>query len=737
MSKNNYIVLLAILGDPDVHFGITGTGGYNKTVCELLNYLKNTDKRIIVITNANKYNSTYNTAFSENITVYRIDFQEIWESHQEYIVENIENIIKYVEEILLLPEFKDKISLIHSFYWVSGFVAAKIKGKYAIPFIHTVISLSEDKVATGVLPHAAEQGNYERFFLPLADLIFAITPQELNTLNRKYNIPEDKIRVVGRSVNSVFPTDYEYKKELQFFDDNIGKPTPVYDSAWWENGAFLYVGRIVEIKGIHQIVSAWIFARKQYNITIPLWIVGGTPQQIYEMREKLLSSLHDLSEYEENRQIVWWGNLDSKGISTLMRKAQAVIMHSRFEAGGRVVVEALSGGVPVIATPYGFAKDYVYNGYNGYITQFNDIKHLAEIMSLFSEQPYLSSVLGTSAYNFMKEVVISWDYFKNHIRVYDSYINRSGMNIKQLCDTVVPSDLNSYKSRKCVTVFPYFNTDRSISVLSELIFPILGRHQLSKITRDDNHSEIYLITAKNQIFYLKTFYHIITDRFSRLQYRNTNVISAQEQVSKALDSTKHFCVADLITADCKNLMYIIPRYDIIEEEGVDVLLSFWKEAVPDKRFSKLYSEGNFKELGKLIEKTEDPLINSLFCAEIAYKKMFCKHKLPTEVDQKIRLIMKKSPASFFGLNYGKEIQGHIALIYETAKLLPTHSHFIGEIGYDLVLTYIKYNRDDIGLWKKIKMLNEFLRLDLLFLIVVYAVKKASDFPKTIRYILDL
>lgn len=57
MQKDNSILYLALLGDPEVSVGMPKTGGYNQTVKELLEYFSNSLINITVITNSNRYNA--------------------------------------------------------------------------------------------------------------------------------------------------------------------------------------------------------------------------------------------------------------------------------------------------------------------------------------------------------------------------------------------------------------------------------------------------------------------------------------------------------------------------------------------------------------------------------------------------------------------------------------------------------------------------------------------------------
>ena len=48
-------------------------------------------------------------------------------------------------------------------------------------------------------------------------------------------------------------------------------------------------------------------------------------------------------------------------------------MHSKYEPGGRVSIEAMSAALPVIATPCGFAVDTIINWHTGFLVNWKKL----------------------------------------------------------------------------------------------------------------------------------------------------------------------------------------------------------------------------------------------------------------------------------------------------------------------------------------------------------------------------
>ena len=187
---------------------------------------------------------------------------------------------------------------------------------------------------------------------------------------------------------------------------------------WWNEGAFLYMGRMGANKGVEHVICAWMTLYTKQDDQCPdLWIVGGSPDEIASIRQ----NIHDqdmLSELENRGRIRWWGYLDSSGISSLLLKTRVLLMHSAYEPGGRVVLEALSQGVPVIATPHGFALDLVRDWATGFLVPHGDTDMLSHRMEHFVQQPLLSCSMGYAAKATAKAALRSWSFYKQHADLY-------------------------------------------------------------------------------------------------------------------------------------------------------------------------------------------------------------------------------------------------------------------------------------------------------------------------------
>lgn len=417
------LIILCLLGDPTLPpVSVKHTGGFQVDIQELLYNVNNPNCEIHIITNTSEYSPKL---FEKNndIFIHRIKFSENWLDDQNLMMENF-GIIKS-DFFKIMDRIINENALIHSFYWLSGILAMEAKKHYNINFVHSVVSLSIGKTLGGDFPHYIKQFEYEKEFLLNSSKILSITETEKEQLQKYYNIETDNIIVVGREVApSYLHPAHNFDGLPENIKHNLNdiKPVELIKCRWWTQGAYTYVGRLQKIKGLHHIIYAWLELYKQYkNDTPPLWICGGTPKNISNFRLEIKNYIDSdlLEECEKTQKIVWWGYLDSAGISTLFLKTRVFIMHSQYEPGGRVLLEALASSVPVIATANGFAKDIINNRYNGLLVEYGNIKELYLAMQYFMDETIPIVELKKNAKKTFLIQQEKWRCYSKHFEIYN------------------------------------------------------------------------------------------------------------------------------------------------------------------------------------------------------------------------------------------------------------------------------------------------------------------------------
>ena len=178
-------------------------------------------------------------------------------------------------------------------------------------------------------------------------------------------IPADKCRVIYQAV--------EVPDKLP--------PMPSADGSF----RVILVGTITPSKGQEDAVLAVGFLRKR-GCTIKLTLVG-------EAETKYSAYLQDLAvrlRVEDAIEIVGFTEKRFEKI----RQSDVALMCSRCEAFGRVTVEAMKLGVPVIASSGGATDELIREGWNGLIYQHGDARDLSSKIEALYKNKDLRKVLA-------------------------------------------------------------------------------------------------------------------------------------------------------------------------------------------------------------------------------------------------------------------------------------------------------------------------------------------------------
>lgn len=678
-SLQKRIVILALLGDPTLPAGIPGTGGFNETLRELLKVISGFGLPVTVITDTTEYCTEKYTQLSEHTDLYRVFISDD-EHHDQERLRYCQS--RVIGEISSLIKAIGTIAVIHSFYWFSGHIAKCIYERYHIPYIHTPVSLAYNKLSVGEKANCLFQVECERDFLNKADKILAITSQEANILSSYYNISDKKIIITGRSVDEIF---HHPVQDENGFPAGMSKCIELkndIDAQFWSTGAFTYLGRMVPIKGIANIIQAWERLFKKYGAkTPPLWLAGGTTDQIASIRQLVMKEVYQLPEYENQSKIIWWGYLNQAAISTIFLKTLVLIAHSKFEAGGRVVLEAMCQGKPVIATPYGFAADYIVNQVNGFLVPYGNVDLLARRMECFIRNPLLSRSMGRSAKYIFNEIEHCWNYGGTHEAIYKNYL-LGGSKRNSLTRSACPQLQIDEETRDKIDCFPYYDatfyTSQWIGLISSHFSAPINK--LTQVKSADGHARHYSFVVGTTQFRIKQFYTRINydsiwDK-SELKQVYTNL----EQIRKAIYS-QNFCgITPIYFSSEAGFYYIVPEYNTVIPNYTDITLLLSKLGCSDALDELKEKETTIATLwAGTLRSAFNRLVTST--REYGYgPAMRALNHTETLSD----LIDLSESDALFGINYGKQLKNHIVVHNGELLLLPSTNWYWGELGPDYI-----------------------------------------------------
>jgi L-malate glycosyltransferase len=182
--------------------------------------------------------------------------------------------------------------------------------------------------------------------------------------------------------------------------DEMSNPAPTT-----ETPRILYVGRLIEWKGVDTLVLAMVQVLQE-NPRAILTIVG-----IGEELGSLEKLVHELR-IEDHVEFL--GQVSDERLLDLYSGASILVLPSRPSRGivmeglGVVLLEAMSHGVPVIGSNVGGIPDIIDDGKNGYLFPWNDEKILAKKMISLLSDAALARQFRQNGYETVR-TRFSWD----------------------------------------------------------------------------------------------------------------------------------------------------------------------------------------------------------------------------------------------------------------------------------------------------------------------------------------
>jgi glycosyltransferase involved in cell wall biosynthesis len=259
------------------------------------------------------------------------------------------------------------VDVVHGFN-ISWEHAMMVGWQYAyqngIPFVASPLAHlgtnSRDRVALN------STMRHQRYLLSTADMLLTNTLIEAQGLESR-GVHTAKVGVAGPGVD--IP---ESVTEL---------PDP---SKKWKPYV-LFIGRASYDKGALHAVQATLRLRER-GISIHLVMIGQETEEFRQFYDELPDS--------EKRYIHVLGFVDESLKHAYLQNAEALLLPSRTDSFGIVLLESWLYGRPVIAAAAGGIPGVVDNGKNGILVPFGDIPSLANAIQLLIEDQELNSILG-------------------------------------------------------------------------------------------------------------------------------------------------------------------------------------------------------------------------------------------------------------------------------------------------------------------------------------------------------
>jgi glycosyltransferase involved in cell wall biosynthesis len=135
-----------------------------------------------------------------------------------------------------------------------------------------------------------------------------------------------------------------------------------------ERPAAVFVGRLDRVKGVDTLLAAWTRVAAQIP-SAHLTIVGDGPQSAPLRQQALRLGVQD--------SVTFAGTLSGATVRSLIDDACVLILPSHSEGFGRIIVEAMARGRPVVASNVGAIPELVGSGTTGVLVPAGNSAELA------------------------------------------------------------------------------------------------------------------------------------------------------------------------------------------------------------------------------------------------------------------------------------------------------------------------------------------------------------------------
>lgn len=188
---------------------------------------------------------------------------------------------------------------------------------------------------------------------------------------------------------------------------------------------FLYLGRIVPWKGCHLLIDAFnLLYQKAGDLCGTFDLVGDTLYWDQSYRKSLVDKISGLNLTEKIRLMPHTSNPQQTFYTH-----DVLCMASDNEPFGRVAIEAMSCGLPVISFESGGICEIIKHGISGLLVEQNNISAFADAMEMFINNPVMIESMGKSGYRIAKN---NFDLEKNIPRIVDEMISSIGVNLERI-----------------------------------------------------------------------------------------------------------------------------------------------------------------------------------------------------------------------------------------------------------------------------------------------------------------
>ncbi|MFC2067720.1 glycosyltransferase [Chloroflexota bacterium] len=367
------IAMLSVHSCPLGNLGARDTGGMSVYIREMAVEMGKLGFSVDIYTRLHDPNDEPVATFSDNVRLLHLKVGEEGAMDKLAVYHILPEFVWHLENFRKNGGLK--YDLVFSHYWLSAWVGQYLKLLWQVPHVVMFHTLGAVKNAIGIGEDEPElRLIIEGYLAKHCNRIVAATKQEKEELMQRYGTSAGNITVIpcGVDLDLFRPRDKKAARQ------QLG---------WGDAKILLFVGRIVPLKGLDQLLKAMVYLRNNHQLR--LVIAGGDEHNRYELeRLKRLSQ-----ELRIDDLITFLGLVEHKQLPFLYSAVDICVVPSHHESFGLVALESMACGTPVVTTNVGDLEKIIHQGVTGYIAAENTPSCLAENIALLLSAS--SSTIGS------------------------------------------------------------------------------------------------------------------------------------------------------------------------------------------------------------------------------------------------------------------------------------------------------------------------------------------------------
>jgi glycogen synthase len=262
-------------------------------------------------------------------------------------------------------------------------LADAIQAETAVPIVYHIHSVDRAEYEIGEEPNPwLAHSQAQEQAIDKADRLIALTRAEANLLARYYPSTRHKVRVAGNGI-----------------EDSAGARRSAFHKPQRPGALVLYSGRLVERKGVRELLAALPELLSGWP-DVSIVFVGGPPSLTgAEVAAQWLGPEHATFAH----RIHFTGWRPPAEVSKWYAAADILVVPSRYEPFGMVILEGMLHGLAVLAADVGGPSEIIAHGRTGLLFPARDVQALRSGLSWLLAHPAARRGIGLSAAREIRE----------------------------------------------------------------------------------------------------------------------------------------------------------------------------------------------------------------------------------------------------------------------------------------------------------------------------------------------